>query len=83
LASHSIGSSKGTHDALTEASAVTDVWNVLTLTDEYNGSSWGAPTPGDLDYGSYWIEGTTMHFKYDINSDHITSIDAQGDLIKQ
>jgi hypothetical protein len=76
-----IGSNKGTHTGLTEASETTDVWNTLTLTHEYDGNNW-QETAGDEEYTSFWIEGSTMHFKYDIDGDH-GAIDAEGDLLKQ
>jgi len=76
-----MGSNRGTHTGLIESTSTTDTWNALTLTEEYM-SSWGSPSAGDLDYTAFWIEGTTMHFKYDIESDH-SSYGTEGDLIKQ
>ncbi len=76
-----IGSNRGTHTGLNESSASVDDWNTLTLTDEYDGNDW-SPAMGDEDYAAFWIEGSTMHFKYDIDNDHGV-IDAEGDLIKQ
>lgn len=79
-----IGSNRGTHGEFTESEVATDVWNEITLTEEYDGADWQPVNPpgSDLDYAAYRIEGSTMHFKYDTGSDH-SSISAQGDLIKQ
>lgn len=76
------GSNKGTIDDFTE-SGTEDVWNILTLTTIMGGTGWEDPEEGDLDYAVYRIEGDTMHFKYDINEDHVTSLTAQGDLTRQ
>jgi hypothetical protein len=78
-----IGSNEGTHTGLNESDNAADVWNTLTLTHEYNGNAWNEAA-GDEDYAAFRIEGSTMHFKYDIDIDDDHGfIDAEGDLIKQ
>ncbi len=77
-------SNKGTHGEFTESTKTTDVWNEITLTEEYDGADWQPidPPGSDLDYAAFRIEGTTMHFKYDTTDDH-DYINAQGELVKQ
>jgi hypothetical protein len=76
-----IGSNEGTHTGLNESGEEADVWNTLTLTHAYDGNAWNEAAD-DEDYAAFRIEGSTMHFKYDIDDDH-GFIDAEGDLIKQ
>lgn len=78
-----IGSNYGTHTGLIEASESADLWNTLTVTHQYDGFDWNEVAVVDEDFASFWIEKSTMHFKYDVDADHVTAIDAEGDLIWQ
>ncbi len=78
------GSSRGTHTGLIESSAAADVWNTLTLTHAVDNNDNWQPIEGDEDYAAFWIEGSTMHFKYAVDANHGDGeINATGDLIKQ
>ena len=76
-----VGSSRGTHEGLRE-SVLKDVWNTLTLTHAWDEDEGWQPIEGDKDYAVFWIKGSSMHFKYDIDDDH-GHINAEGELIKQ